>query len=188
MATTNPYRKEGGTQQQRLPLQSVVGTQITENMRPQSQRRMSQKARSHKMQANNVGRRKKRKAGDQLTLTGGVAFAPLMHCVICKAWAVGVTPPHRGHHRLCWINPQTKGITSKTTLDSLKETERLRKLFAAPIDFSSRNLSCGTSFFCAIYSCRSKLESNTNSIGFFDRQQQESCAAANQQGSLSRCD
>ena len=116
-------------------------------MGPQSQRRLNQKARTHKMQANNVGCRKKRKAGDQLTLDGSVAFAPFKHCVVCKARAAGVTPPHRGHHKLCWINRRTKGITSKTTLESLKETERLRKLFAEPIKFSSRYLSDGTSFF-----------------------------------------
>ena len=54
-------------------------------MGPQSQNRLSQADRTHKMQANIVGysRSNKRKAGAQLTLFDEVAFEPFKHCKVC---------------------------------------------------------------------------------------------------------
>ena len=76
------------------------------------------------MQSNNVGYRNNKKRKGQLTLGGDEAFDSMSHCAVCKArrWGREV---HRAHHKLCWNNRRTKGVASKTTLESLAEEERL---------------------------------------------------------------
>jgi hypothetical protein len=101
-------------------------------MGPQSQQRLSQQQRTHRMQADNTGYCK-RKKGDQQTLTGEIAFDPIKNCPVCKARHIGYAEPHRGHHRLCWNNKRTKGITSATTLASQKESIRLQKHFSEKV-------------------------------------------------------
>jgi hypothetical protein len=129
----NPYQKK---QPQVAPPQTTMG--------PQSQRRISQVGSTHRMQANNVGARKKPRKGDQLTLTGERALDPLQDCVVCKTKLFGGNS-HKAHHKLCYNNRRTNGITSKATLESMAEADRLRKHFAKPISreeqFSSRNNS-----------------------------------------------
>jgi len=121
---SNPYK--------RAPQASSLSKNAT--MGPQSQRRLTLVERTHKMQAPT----KKSKAGDQLTLTGERAFDPLKDCVVCKAKLAG-REVHRGHHPLCCNSRRTKGVTSKVTLDSVAESERLRNHFAKPVLFRLRN-------------------------------------------------
>ena len=115
--------------------------QNDKNMGPQSQRRLTLTERTNQLKSNNNNKRK----GGQLTLTGDAAFDPVKDCEICKARHIGYAEPHRGHHRLCWNNKRTKGITSATTLASNKETNRLKVLFSQPVQphevFTSRNNS-----------------------------------------------
>jgi hypothetical protein len=82
-AAANPYAKGG----QRMvvnpyakgPPYAKNGPAPITTMGPQSQRRISQQQRTHRMQANNTGYRK-RKKGDQQTLTGEIAFDPVKDC------------------------------------------------------------------------------------------------------------
>jgi hypothetical protein len=129
-AAANPYAKGGQRMGQVVNPYAKSGPPAHKTtMGPQSQRRISQQQRTHRMQANNTGYRK-RKKGDQQTLTGEIAFDPIKDCPICKARHIGYAEPHRGHHRLCWNNKRTKGITSATTLASQKESIRLQKHFS----------------------------------------------------------
>ena len=124
----NPYAKQRPT----VPQNSAMG--------PQSQRRLSLQERTHSLQRNNTGysNNKKRK-GDQLTLTGEVAFDPIKDCPICKARHIGYSEPHRGHHPLCWNNKRTKGITSLVTLASNKESKQLKALFEQSVQRRMRS-------------------------------------------------
>jgi hypothetical protein len=119
-------------QQERLQLQQQEnrenGGPQQQAMGPQSQRRLTLKERTHQLQSNN----KKRK-GVQQTLYGQEAFEPLKHCEPCKAKKYGLRVPHRPHHPLCWNNRRTGGITSKATLDSIKEMKRQEKVNKAPL-------------------------------------------------------
>ena len=99
------------------------------DMGPQSQRRLSLEKRTHNMQS---GRRKRSKKGGQLTLFGGVAFDSSKHCEVCVAQLQG-REKHRAHHPRCGRNTKTKGLTSKATLETLREEKRLKELFAAPL-------------------------------------------------------
>ena len=83
------------------------------------------------MQGSNVGY-KKGKKGDQQTLTGEVAFDPIKDCAICKARHIGYAEPHRGHHKHCWNNKRTRGISSATSLASIQESKRLKAFFEKP--------------------------------------------------------
>ena len=100
-------------------------------MGPQSQHRVSLAKRTHLMQANNSGnRKKKQKSSVQQTLHGNRAFDPLKDCIVCKHKLAGRNV-HRAHHKLCWNNRRTKGVTSSVTLEGMAEEKRLAKLFAA---------------------------------------------------------
>jgi hypothetical protein len=115
----------------------------------------------YRMQGNNT-QRKKRKVGDQLTLDGQVAFDPLKDYQVCKAkqWGREV---HRAHHKLCFNNTRTKGITSQVTLDSMAESERLRKHFAKPMSaqehYSSSNYTAATA--AAFFAPKKKAPTTT---------------------------
>jgi len=115
----NPYAK---------PKENDAQTAI---MGPQSQRRLTLKERTHQMQGSNVGY-KKGKKGEQQTLTGEVAFNPIKDCAICKARHIGYAEPHRGHHKLCWNNKRTRGISSTTSLASIQESKHLKFFFEKP--------------------------------------------------------
>jgi hypothetical protein len=127
----NPYLKP----QQRL---QKDGSQST--MGPQSQRRVSLEARKHRMQSD-AGHRKKVRPGDQQTLDGQRAFDPLQDCKVCRAKHFGTPLPHRGHHKLCWNNRRTKGVTSEVSLKSIREAEQLRKHFAKPVSAQEKHSS-----------------------------------------------
>ena len=128
----NPYRRELppsalGQQQQRDPVQNNATTPILiSTMGLQSQRRLSLKGRTHKMQSQS-----KRKKKGQLTMFGGVAFDPKHDCPVCKGRLWGRTV-HRAHHKLCWNNRRTKGL-DPTALARAKEEKRLEKFFAPPL-------------------------------------------------------
>jgi len=95
---------------------------------------------------------RKRKAGAQLTLFGGVAFDPLTDCEVCKGRLVG-REVHRAHHKLCTNNRRTQGIVSEVTLKQKKIDESLKKHFSTPLApeerASSRYLTkeAGEAFF-----------------------------------------
>ena len=72
-------------------------------MGPQSQRRNSQAKRTHQMQANSKGYRKK----NQYMLPEGTVFDPQQHCEVCKGRIYG-RELHRAHHPLCWNNRRKK--------------------------------------------------------------------------------
>jgi len=108
-------------------------------MGPQSQRQLTVDKRTHKMQQQQ-GPMKKLKDGNQSTLTGERTFDPLKDCQKCKA-KLGGRDLHRCHHPLCWNNRRTHGVTTKVTLESVAESERLRKHFSKPEVFSSRNIA-----------------------------------------------
>jgi hypothetical protein len=115
-----------------------------DQMGPQSQRRNTLQERTHQLQGQNKGYKKRSQPTQQITLAGERAFDPIKDCPICKAREGGYSEPHRGHHPLCWNNKRTKGL-SPATLASIKESKRLEAFFAAKPQkheiFSSRNNS-----------------------------------------------
>ena len=101
-------------------------------MGPQSQRRLTLQARTHRLQAaasTSFGRKRR---GGQQTLQGDRAFNPTLDCEVCKARLSGRSP-HRPHHPLCWNNKRSKGIVSVSTLLQRKEDKRLKEHFLAPL-------------------------------------------------------
>jgi hypothetical protein len=137
MATIyNPYKT---TAQPQAVQPMAVVAQPT--MGAQSQRRLTLTQRKHRLQSESQSPPKKLRPGDQLTLTGKRSFDPLQDCKVCRAKHYGRNPPHKPHHSLCWDNTRTKGITSKTTLNTLAEAKRLEKHFSQPLanKFSSKN-------------------------------------------------
>ncbi|KAG7342177.1 hypothetical protein IV203_007269 [Nitzschia inconspicua] len=110
-------------------------------MGPQSQRRNTLAKRTAKLKGSAGYRNKKKriaKAGDQLTLTGEVAFDVLRHCNVCINRRLGKKELHRAHHKLCPNNRRTRGITSNTTLESNKYSKKWKKHFAAPLKQSEK--------------------------------------------------
>ncbi|KAG7367319.1 hypothetical protein IV203_029990 [Nitzschia inconspicua] len=110
-------------------------------MGPQSQRRNTLAKRAAKLKGSaGYSNKKKRiaKAGDQLTLTGEVAFDILRDCDVCTSRRLGKKERHRAHHKLCPNNRRTRGITSKTTLESDKYSKKLKKHYAAPLKQSEK--------------------------------------------------
>ena len=102
-------------------------------MGPQSQRRISLQDRTHRLAANS-----NRRSG-QRTLVGGVAFDPIKDCPICKARHCNLRIPHRGHHKNCWNNPRTGGITSQTSLDTLRIGKAREKFFQQGLKTSEKH-------------------------------------------------
>ena len=139
----NPHRKEP---------RPLVHLDQNRAMGPQSQRRLTLEGRTHQMQANSHN--KKRKAGQQLALHGGVAFDSDRDCEVCKGRLAGRNV-HRGHHKLCTNNRKTKGITSEATLKQMKIDDKLKKLFATPFAVEEKASSqcltkeAGEAFFAA---------------------------------------
>ena len=113
----NPYARVASVVNRREP------------MGPQSQRRNSLEKRTFLLAASSQKKRKTR----QVTLFGEEAFDPVKDCAICKARHHGYSEPHRGHHKLCWNNRRTKGVTSDATLKEVAESKALREHFAAPL-------------------------------------------------------
>lgn len=110
------------------------GSQQSEQMGPQSQRRNTLQERTHQLAS--ASKRKKRKPG-QCTLFGEEAFDPLKHCEVCKArlWGRSV---HRAHHKLCSNNRRTRGVTSTTQLKQAKIDKALRRHFNSPLPTEAR--------------------------------------------------
>jgi hypothetical protein len=114
MVIPNPYKKSQNfqLQQQQQQQQPTMGIQ--------SQRRDGSIA-----SARRRGTKAKHKL-KQTAISGGVAFAPHLHCSVCKARyqkARGiqhVTEPHRSHHKKCPKNRATRGLSARTV-----EVERL---------------------------------------------------------------
>jgi len=93
------------------------GSQLT--MGPQSQNRLTLKARTHQLQSQSH-----RKKGQQ-TLFGGLAFDPAKHCPKCR----GGPASHKGHHEKCWNNPRKRNQSTAMTV----EEKRLKALCETPL-------------------------------------------------------
>ena len=112
--------------------QATSQRQRTQGMGPQSQCRISLQDRTHRSAANS-----NRRSG-QRTLVGDVAFDPTKDCPICKARHYNLRIPHRGHHKNCWNNPRTGGITSQTSLDTLRIGKAREKFFQQGLKTSEK--------------------------------------------------
>ncbi len=95
----------------------------------QSQRRNNQATRATQLAQTNKG--KKRKKGDQRTISGGIAFDQKQHCPVCKAKAAELKPPHVSHHNLCPLK-QTN-VQSVATAKSHAFSKGLATLFSTPL-------------------------------------------------------
>ena len=104
------------------------------NVGPQSQRRLTQKERTHQLQSQSH-RSKKQKITGQQTLFGDRAFDSLKDCEVCRAKQYGRSV-HRAHHKLC--NNKRGGAKATSTLALEQEEKRLSALFAAPLKESEK--------------------------------------------------
>ena len=106
----------------------------------QSQQRISNNKRAFAFAANNPYP-KRGKKGQQLTLTGILAFEAEKDCIICNAHLRAlrdpdtVRIPKRAHHILCIKNTKTKGrgLLSQQHVAAVAEEKRLSALFTTPL-------------------------------------------------------
>ena len=101
-------------------------------MGPQSQFRNSLKQRTYLLAANSNYNAGKRKAGDQQTLGGGVAFDPWKDCKVCVGKLQG-REVKRAHHPLCWNNTRTKGRDPKEVAKDKADKERIAQINTPPV-------------------------------------------------------
>ena len=108
----NPYKKGAPKPPLYQNLQQQQQQQAPTTMGIQSQRRQGSiaSARRHGTKTKHVL---------QSAVNGGVAFAPHLHCPVCKARhlkarGVTVNEPHRPHHKKCPRNRKTRGLSERT--------------------------------------------------------------------------
>jgi len=129
MAPVNPYARAATAAAAAEPQQGKDGPQ-SDNMGPQSQRRLTLMERTHNLQASNHRKKKQRVTGQQ-TLFGDRAFDPLKDCEVCKGKLVGRSV-HRAHHQLCY-NKRGGAAISKSAMATMQEEKRLQSLFSTPL-------------------------------------------------------
>ena len=104
-----------------------------ENIGRQSQQRISnQHKRKFKLASSSP---RKKKAGDQMTLLGGVAFQSDRDCKICRAKSIRKflpthPTPKRAHHPQCIHNKKTRGcgVLSSQGMANIEDDKRFKEL------------------------------------------------------------
>ena len=92
-------------------LKRPAAASVPARMGNQSQKRNSLEKRTHKLASSN---KRKARPGDQLTITGEVAFDATRDCPRCRAIHLGSVVPHRGHDDRCVLNKQVRLVLPTT--------------------------------------------------------------------------